>query len=146
MFTIATIISSWTDKKVLTKDKEDKQAIKVQGVTEEFQFNAYGFPMNDIAALNGAKSLQEYNMILQRLQQYQADNPDTSNLTPRELLDSVVPRSFQTPAEIERAATWIGERMDEHYRAKVEELRAKAEEGTKVSAPASTTVVAQPEG
>ena len=125
MFCIPIVSEKWPDRPVLSKDGVDLQAIKVQGVTEDFQYNAFGFPLNDIAALNGAKSLQEYNMILQRLQTYAADNPNYSNLTTKELIDTIVPRSFQTPAELSRAAEWIGRRMDDDFNAKVSELRAK---------------------
>jgi hypothetical protein len=142
MFCVPIKSAAWIDCPVLSKDGVDLQAIKVQGVTEDFQFNAYGFPLNDIAALNGAKSLQEYNMILQRLQTYAADNPDYSNLTTKELIETIVPRSFQTPAELSRAADWIGRRMDDDFNAKVSEIRVKRQ--AEIDAAAAKKLAAAP--
>ena len=142
MFCIPIISAEWPDRPVLSKDGEDLQAIKVQGVTEDFQYNAFGFPLNDIAALNGAKSLQEYNMILQRLQTYAADNPDYSNLTTKDLIETIVPRSFQTPAELSRAAEWIGRRIDDNFNSKVSEIRAKRQ--AEIDAAAAKKLAAAP--
>lgn len=125
MFTKKCNITPWVDSPVLSEDGVDIQKINVQGVNEDFQYNSFGFPLNDIAALNGAKSLQEYQAIVARLQQYQADNPDTSKLSVKDMIANIMPRSFQTPAEIERAAAYIGEHYQDKWDEKVEAIRAK---------------------
>ena len=142
MFTHKAIITPWVDSPVLSEDGVDVQKIRVQGVNEDFQFNAFGFPLNDIAALNGAKSLQEYQAIVSRLQQYQADNPDTSKLSVKDMISNIMPRSFQTPAEIERAASYIGEFYQDKWDEKVAAIRAKqTEKVVEKSAPSSSAPV-----
>lgn len=101
---------------------------------QDFELNDAGFPMNDISALNGAKSVQEYQMLLQRIQMYQAENPDTSGLTVAQLINTVQPRFAQTPAEICQAAEYIGARMNAEYLQKVEGIRAaKAAQAAKLA-------------
>lgn len=101
---------------------------------QDFELNDAGFPMNDISALNGAKSVQEYQMLLQKIQMYQAENPDTSGLTVAQLINTVQPRFAQTPAEICQAAEYIGSRMNAEYMEKVEGIRAaKAAQAAKAA-------------
>lgn len=101
---------------------------------QDFELNDAGFPMNDISALNGAKSVQEYQMLLQKIQMYQAENPDTSGLTVAQLINTVQPRFAQAPAEICQAAEYIGSRMNAEYMEKVEGIRAaKAAQAVKAA-------------
>lgn len=121
--------------------------VKVSRKVEEFELNDSGFPMNDIAALNGAKSVQEYQILLQKIQMYQAENPDTSSLTVEQLINTVQPRFAQTPAEIVQAAEFIGSRMNEDYQQKVVAIRTaklKAVERQQQQQQTSTVEYSEP--
>lgn len=96
---------------------------------QDFQTNVCGWIMNDISALNGAKSLQEYEVIAARLREYEASNPDTSKMSTAELIQSVAPHSFQTPSEVEQFArvygSYLQSRYQEVYDKKLAEIEAK---------------------
>lgn len=98
---------------------------------QDFQTNVCGWILNDISALNGAKSLQEYEVIAARLREYQASNPDTSMMSTAELIQSVAPHSFQTPSEVEQFArvygSYLQSKYQEVYDKKVAEIESKRE-------------------
>lgn len=118
MFTKRQIL--YAGKKIVpvTEDGIPSRKIRVQNATEDFELNAFGFPLNEIAALNGAKSIQEYNAIVSKLNEYVANNPDNSKMSVKDLIATVSPRSFQTPSELDRAAQWIGS----HWQNKVDNI------------------------
>lgn len=76
------------------------QDVCLSSSPQDFEYNAFGFPLNEISALNGCRSVQEYNALLDKIQEYQANNPDTSKMSIQELIENVAPRSYQTPSEI----------------------------------------------
>lgn len=99
---------------------------------QDFQTNLCGWIMNDISALNGAKSLQEYEAIAARLREYEASNPDTSKMSTAELIQSIAPSSFQTPSEVEQFARVYGSYLQSKYQdvydKKVAQIEAKRAE------------------
>lgn len=105
---------------------------------EDFAENAFGWPLNDIAALNGAKSLQEYELIASRMQEYQANNPDTSKMSVNDLIAAIEPRTFQTPAEVARFAEFYGRNLQDKVDAIVESKRQAAAAAAQKAAQAST--------
>lgn len=107
----------------------------------EFQVNAFGFPLTDIAALNGAKTVQEYEVLLSQMSEYVAQNPDNSKLSMQDIIASTPSFRMQTPAEVERAAMFIGRHWQQKYDTVVEQKRAalaaKAAEASETDAVAA---------
>lgn len=118
MFTKRQILYYAKKQVPVSDDGVPSRKIRLQNATEDFELNAFGFPLNDIAALNGAKSIQEYNAIVSKLNEYVANNPDNSKMSVKDLIATVSPRSFQTPSELDRAAQWIGS----HWQNKLDTL------------------------
>lgn len=90
----------------------------------EFQVNAFGFPLTDIAALNGAKTVQEYEVLLSQMSEYVAQNPDNSKLSMQDIIASTPSFRMQAPAEVERAAMFIGRHWQNKYDTMVDQKRA----------------------
>lgn len=89
----------------------------------DFEINAYGFFRSDIASLNAATSLQEYQLILSRLQSYEANNPDNSKKSVEQIVRETLPWRAQSPSEIRQVAEYVGNmRADQ-----LEEARQRAE-------------------
>lgn len=110
------------------------QDVCLSSIPQDFQYNAFGFPLNEISALNGCRSVQEYNALLDKIQEYQANNPDTSKMSIQELIENVAPRSYQTPSEIVQAASWLGSRLQ----SKIDVAEEKRAEVAAAAAPAVT--------
>lgn len=108
------------------------QDVCLSSSPQDFEYNAFGFPLNEISALNGCRSVQEYNALLDKIQEYQANNPDTSKMSIQELIENVAPRSYQTPSEIIQAASWLGSRL---------QSKIDVAEEKRVSAAASASAV-----
>lgn len=104
----------------------------------DFTLNAFGWPLSDIAALNGCKSLQEFEVIAARLRDYTANNPDTSKMSIAEMIAQIQPQSFQTPSEVAQFARYYGS----HLQSKVD--AAAAEKAAK-DAAAAAAVTPSPE-
>ena len=92
----------------------------------DFTLNAFGWPLTDIAALNGCKSLQEFEVIAARLREYTATNPDTSKLSVAEIIEQIQPQSFQTPSEVAQFARYYGRHLQEKVDSAVAEKLAKS--------------------
>lgn len=107
----------------------------------EFQVNAFGFPLTDIAALNGAKTVQEYEVLLSQMSEYVAQNPDNSKLSMQDIIACTPSFRMQTPAEVERAAMFIGMHWQQKYDTMVDQklaaLHAKAAQARKTDAVAA---------
>lgn len=110
------------------------QDVCLSSSPQDFEYNAFGFPLNEISALNGCRSVQEYNALLDKIQEYQANNPDTSKMSIQELIENVAPRSYQTPSEIVQAASWLGSRLQ----SKIDVAEEKRAEVAAAAAPAVT--------
>lgn len=106
----------------------------------DFLMNSHGFILNDISALTAAQNAHEAELLLKRIQLYQANNPDTVNMSVTDLIRTVSPRSAQCPSEIVRAAEYIGaalqEKVDSKVAAKVAKAQSKAEKEPAANKPA----------
>ena len=72
--------------------------------SQEFNLNEAGWVRNDISQLSRAQSLQEYNLIMSRLQVLQQSNSLPENMTIEQAFKTIKPRFCQSPNEIEQ---WI---------------------------------------
>lgn len=104
----------------LSCDGVDLDIIDTSYVDKEYNKNAYGFYMSDIASLNNATSQQEYQMILNRLVERSINEPSSSSKSVSDMIMEINPRYSQTPAELERAALFVGA----HLERKIAEARA----------------------
>lgn len=98
----------------------------------DFEINAYGFFRSDIASLNAATSLQEYQLILSRLQSYQANNPDNSKKSVEQIVREILPWRAQSPSEIRQIAEYVGNMRAEQ----LEQERERAAVRQQKTAPA----------
>lgn len=106
---------------------DDGSAAGVQLTQElpEFAVNCCGWPLTDIAALNGAKSVQEYELLLSQMSEYIAQNPDNSKLSIADIIACTPSFRLQAPAEVERAATYIGQHWQSKLDGMVEQKRVQ---------------------
>lgn len=108
----------------LTDDGKPVKAARVATMGNGvYDRNAFGFSRNDIASLNAAQSLQEYQLILSRLQEYEAQNPDNSKKSISQIIDSVIPYRAQTPSEINAVAEVYARDLEDRLEAR--QLRAE---------------------
>lgn len=146
MFTKVSILH---ENPVFRQLGKDGKEIGIVCSTEQpdFLVNANGFVLNDISALTAAQSAQEAELLLKRIQVYQANNPDTSGMSVTDMIRSVSPRSAQCPSEIARAAEYIGQALQEKVDAKVSAKVAKAHKAAaeKVAAEKPAPQYTQPE-
>ena len=108
MFSIKEKTTPWVDSPVLTVDGVDRQLMKVDCAGQDYELNAYGFPLSDIVALKQVSTLQEYELVAKRMESYIAENPDNSKLTVGQIMERVSPWSMQTPSEIDSVAQSYG--------------------------------------
>lgn len=109
MFTKSFELSREFPKPVMVADGVRLGAINISTIGNgDFEINAYGFFRSDIASLNAATSLQEYQLILSRLQSYQANNPDNSKKSVEQIVRDTLPWRAQTPSEIRQVADYVG--------------------------------------
>lgn len=111
------------DMSKLSEDGRDLDTPVSQSDCPDFLFNSYGFPLNEIAALERAQNVQEANLLLERIQNYVANNPDNSRLSLSDMIKSVSPRSAQCPSEVARAAEYISA----HWQDKVDSAISAAQ-------------------
>lgn len=71
---------------------------------QEFNLNDAGWVRNDISQIARAQSLQEYNLIMSRLQVLDESKSLPDNMTVEQAIKSIKPRFCQSPNEIEQ---WI---------------------------------------
>lgn len=135
------VVTPLADLTPVTEDGVKKTVTpQSDNLVPEFELNDFGFPLNDMAALVRAQSLEEYNMIVQRLQHYEAQNPDNSKKSVADILRGIMPREMQTPFEIYRVATQYGSRLQEEINNRVLAAQMKQQESpAPASAPAVTT-------
>lgn len=72
--------------------------------SQEFNLNDAGWVRNDISQLARAQSLQEYNLIMSRLQVLNESKSLPENMTVEQAFKTIKPRFCQSPNEIEQ---WI---------------------------------------
>lgn len=72
--------------------------------SQDFNLNEAGWVRNDISQLARAQSLQEYNLIMSRLQVLQDSKSLPENMTVEQAFKTIKPRFCQSPNEIEQ---WI---------------------------------------
>ena len=72
--------------------------------SQDFNLNDAGWVRNDISQLARAQSLQEYNLIMARLQVLKASNSLPEDMTVEQAFKTIRPRFCQSPNEIEQ---WI---------------------------------------
>lgn len=72
--------------------------------SQEFNYNEAGWVRNDISQLARAQSLQEYNLIMARLQVLSNNKSLPENMTVEQAFKTIRPRFCQSPNEIEQ---WI---------------------------------------
>lgn len=72
--------------------------------SQDFNLNEAGWVRNDISQLARAQSLQEYNLIMSRLQVLQNSKSLPENMTVEQAFKTIKPRFCQSPNEIEQ---WI---------------------------------------
>lgn len=96
----------------LSDDGVDKQRILSVPNVQDYGYNAQGFLINDITALNNATSVQEYNYLINRMVEYRANNPDNSSKSVRDMICEINPRFTQTPAELERACLYVSSHIE----------------------------------
>lgn len=84
-----------------------KQRLVIDGFGEqEFARNSHGWIMNDLALLMEASTQQELDYALSKLREVGIVNSFNDGKSVREVLDSVVPRYIQTPAELSAYAEY----------------------------------------
>lgn len=72
--------------------------------SQDFNLNEAGWVRNDISQLARAQSLQEYNLIMSRLQILKDSNSLPEDMTVEQAFKTIKPRFCQSPNEIEQ---WI---------------------------------------
>lgn len=69
---------------------------------KDFNRNDAGWIRNDLALLARAQSLQEYELIMSRLQEVRSQSNLPDGISDQQAFDMVVPRFAQSPLELER--------------------------------------------
>lgn len=135
------IISEVVDLTPVTEDGVKKTSVPdSDSLIPEFELNDYGFPLNDMSALVKAQTLEEYNMLVQRLSSYQANNPDTSKMSQADIIRGIMPRSMQTPFELDRVASAYGSSLQDELNRRALSEAVKAAQ-TSVSSSSSDSSV-----
>lgn len=93
---------------------------------QEFNRNKGGWTANDLTLLERSQTLAETELILSRLQQERANNPDNSGKSDREIILETCPAWCQTPSEIDRFVRLASTRIQE----KIESRLGKPNENT----------------
>lgn len=141
MFTKSFELSREYPQPVMVADGVRLGAINISTIGNgDFEINAYGFFRSDIASLNAATSLQEYQLILSRLQSYEANNPDNSKKSTEQIIRETLPWRAQSPSEIRQVAEYVGNMRSEQ----LEDARQRAEVRKAKSAQPVSPVPAEP--
>lgn len=136
MFTKSFELSREYPKPVIVGDGVRLGAVNISTIGNgDFEINAYGFFRSDIASLNAATSLQEYQLILSRLQSYEANNPDNSKKSIEQIVRETLPWRAQSPSEIRQVAEYVGTMRAEQL--EQERERAVARQRKSVSSPSA---------
>ena len=64
---------------------------------QEFTLGVSGLPANDITLLSRATNSKDYEMILARLEEIHADNPDNSNKSDEQIVGEIMPNWVSNP-------------------------------------------------
>lgn len=141
MFTKSFKLSREYPQPVMVSDGVRLGAINISTIGNgDFEINAYGFFRSDIASLNAATSMQEYQLILSRLQSYQANNPDNSKKSVEQIVRETLPWRAQSPSEIRQVAEYVGNMRAEQ----LEQERERAASRQARTAPSSSDSIAEP--
>lgn len=141
MFTKSFKLSREYPQPVMVSDGVRLGAINISTIGNgDFEINAYGFFRSDIASLNAATSMQEYQLILSRLQSYQANNPDNSKKSVEQIVRETLPWRAQSPSEIRQVAEYIGN----IYAEQLDQERERAASRQARTAPSSSDSIAEP--
>lgn len=84
-------------------DKEKRMPVD-QYCAQEFVKSSHGWPMSDLALLAKAQTQQEFDLAVARLRELNLTGPSNEGKTVRQILDDVLPRWVQTPAELQQYA------------------------------------------
>lgn len=101
-----------TDNKIDNRRKllnciDVKQRLVIDGIYEQdFAKNSHGWIMNDLALLMEANTQQKLDYALSKLREVGVITNSNDGKSVREVLDSVVPRYIQTPAELSAYAEY----------------------------------------
>lgn len=140
MFTKSFKLSREYPQPVMVSDGVRLGAINISTIGNgDFEINAYGFFRSDIASLNAATSMQEYQLILSRLQSYQANNPDNSKKSVEQIVRETLPWRAQSPSEIRQVAEYVGNLRAEQ----LEQERERAASRQARTAPSSSDSVTE---
>ena len=145
MFTVKPEIIKvdWKSFQCLDENGVDRDRILTDHTEQEYTKNGYGFYRSDIASLNHATSVAEYNYILGKMQDYTAQNPDNSKKSVKQMIVEINPRFVQTPAELDIAAEYVGQYaqdlIDKALRQRAEMEAKKAAESAPVEPSVTTT-------
>lgn len=82
-----------------------KQRLVIDGI-QDFAKNSHGWIMNDLALLMEANTQQKLDYALSKLREVGVITNSNEGKSVREVLDSVVPRYIQTPAELSAYAEY----------------------------------------
>lgn len=93
---------------------------------QEFNRNKGGWTANDLTLLERSQTLAETELILSRLQQERAKNPDNSGKSDRDIILETRPAWCQTPSEIDRFVQLASTRIQQ----KIESRLGKVNENT----------------
>lgn len=111
------------------QDKNGKVLYKLpidQYPAQEFNRNKGGWTANDLTLLERSQTLAETELILSRLQQERAKNPDNTGKSDRDIILETRPAWCQTPSEIDRFVRLASTRIQE----KIESRLGKPNETT----------------
>jgi hypothetical protein len=71
-----------------------------QSYSKDFSTNEFGHPRSDVTALMQAQTEELYKLYASRLNELPVDQADTSSMSDCQIVDSIVPRSCQSPTQI----------------------------------------------
>ena len=93
---------------------------------KEFNRNDAGWIRNDLSLLARAQSLQEYELIMSRLQEVRSQSNLPTGVTDQQAFDMVIPRFAQSPLELERYVQMsndsVVERVNKAYERSVKDV------------------------
>lgn len=92
-------------KRIETIDKEKRMPVD-QYCSQDFAKSSHGWPMSDLALLAKAQTQQEFDLAVSRLRELNIPSQNNEGKTVRQILDDVVPRWVQTPAELQQYAKY----------------------------------------
>lgn len=110
--------------------------------SQSFNINDFGYTRNDISQLARAQSVQEYDMIMKRLQVLKSNGDIPKDVTPQEAISRVRSRYLQSPNELlgfaESLARGDMQKLDDAYRKAMENVKVDKESVEAPAAPADS--------